>query len=113
MDDQFIKEVIIKYKSFKQKLEEQIKSSEIKLLNNECYLINDFWDNILNRNIDCYEISNSLINFSLPKENPEFINNISFFVEYIKKQRKFTLISKEFMNLINGKLSLIILNLFL
>ena len=85
---------------------EQIKSSEIKLLNNECYLISDFWDNTLNRNIDCYEISNSLINFTLPKENPEFINNISFFVEYIKKQKKAKLISKEFMNLINGKLSL-------
>ena len=106
MDGPFIKELIIKYKSFKQKLLEQIKSSEIKLLNNECYLISDFWDNTLNRNIDCYEISNSLINFTLPKENPEFINNISFFVEYIKKQKKAKLISKEFMNLINGKLSL-------
>jgi len=103
MDEQFIKEVIIKYKSFKQKLEEQIKSSEINLLNNECYLINGFWDSVLNKNIESDELSNSLI---IPKQSPEFINDILIFVQYIKNQRKFSLISKEFMNLINRKLNL-------
>jgi len=81
MDEQFIKEVIIKYKSFKHKLEEQIKSSEINLLNNECYLINDFWDSLLNKNIENDELSNSLI---VPKQSPEFINDILIFVQYIK-----------------------------
>ena len=45
MDEQFINNVINKYKSFRQNLEEQIKSNQIKLQNNECYLIKDNWDN--------------------------------------------------------------------
>ena len=36
MDEQFINEVITKYKSFRQNLEEQIKSNQIELQNNEC-----------------------------------------------------------------------------
>ena len=36
MDEQFINNVINKYKSFRQNLEEQIKSNQIKLQNNDC-----------------------------------------------------------------------------
>jgi hypothetical protein len=38
MDEQFIDDVINKYKSLRQNLEDQIKSNLIKLQNNECYL---------------------------------------------------------------------------
>ena len=36
MDEHFINNVINKYKSFRQNLEEQIKSNQIKLQNNDC-----------------------------------------------------------------------------
>ena len=55
MDEQFINNVINKYKSFRQNLEEQIKSNQIKLQNNDCYLIKDFWDNTLSGVINSYE----------------------------------------------------------
>ena len=113
MDEQFINNVINKYKSFRQNLEEQIKSNQIKLQNNECYLIKDIWDNTLNRAINSYELSkkfsrnnNPSTNFNLPKQNPEFINDISSFIECITKKNKFKLISKELIDLVNRKLNL-------
>ena len=110
MDDQFINKVINKYKSFRQALEEQIKVNKIKLQNNECYLIKDYWDNEINRIITNYETSKkskySNTNFTLPRQNPEFINDISSFVEGINKRNKFKLISKDFFDLVNEKLNL-------
>ena len=47
--------------------------------------------------------------FTLPEQNPEFINDISSFVECINKRNKFKLISKELIDLVNGTLKLIIL----
>ena len=113
MDEQFINKVINKYKSFRQTFEEQIKSNQIKLQNNECYLIKDYWEKEINRIITNYESSKkskytkySSTNFALPKQNPEFINDISSFVECINKWNKFKLISKEFFSLVNEKLNL-------
>ena len=116
MDEQFINNVIYKYKSFRQTLEEQIKSNQIKLQNNDCYLIKDNWDNALSRIINSYEVSKnskhtkytqySSSTFTLPEQNPEFINDISSFVECINKWNKFKLISKELIDLVNEKLNL-------
>ena len=113
MDEQFINKLINKYKSFRETLEEQIKSEQIKSQYNECYLIKDIWDNEINRAISNYELNkkfkknkNSSINFTLPRQNPEFINDISSFVEFINKRNKFKLISKDFFGLVNEKLNL-------
>ncbi len=46
------------------------------------------------------------VKFILPKQNPEFINDISSFVECINKWNKFKLISKEFIDLVNERLNL-------
>ena len=111
MDEQFINEVITKYKSFRQNLEEQIKSNQIELQNNECYLINEYWDNEINRIIKNYELgkkngNNTSSNFALPRQSLKFINNISNFVEYIKKKKKCKLISREFIDFIKEKINL-------
>ena len=113
MEEQFINNVINKYKSFRQNLEEQIKSNQIKLQNNDCYLIKDIWDSEINRAIKNYELSkkfsrnnNPSTNFNLPKQNPEYINDISSFIECINKNNKFKLISKDFIDLVNSELNL-------
>jgi len=46
------------------------------------------------------------VKFILPKQNPEFINDISSFVECINKWNKFKLISKKFIDLVNERLNL-------
>ena len=112
MDKQFINKVINKYKSFRQTLEEQIESNQIKLQNNDCYLIKEYWDKEINRIITIYE-KYSNTNFTLPGQNPEFINDISSFVECINKRNKFRLISKDFFDLVNKKLNLIFLYSYL
>ena len=116
MDEQFINKVINKYRSFRQNLEEQIKSNQIKLVNNDSYLIKDYWDNELIRIINSYELQKktkytkySSSVFTLPEQNPEFINDISSFIECINKRNKFKLISKELVDLVNETLKLIIL----
>jgi len=112
MDEQFINNVINKYKFFRQNLEEQIKNNQIKLQNNDCYLIKDNWDIALSRVINSYELQKKFkrnnANFTLPKQNPEFINDISSFVECIsiRKWNRFKLISKELIDLVNEKLNL-------
>ena len=115
MDEQYINNVINKYKSFRQNLEEQIKSNQIKLQNNECYLIKDNWDITLSSIIHSYEFqkkskyrkySSSTFTFTLPQQNPEFIDDISSFIECINKGNKFKLIIKELIDLVNEKLNL-------
>ena len=113
MDEYPINNVINKYKLFRQNLEEQIKSNQIKLQNNDCYLIKDYWDNALNRVINSYELQKnskhkkySSSAFTLPEQNPEFINDISSFVECINKRNRFKLISKDLIDLVNGALKL-------
>jgi len=113
MDEQFIKKVINKYKSFRQNLEEQTKNNQIKLQNSDCYLIKENWDIALNRSINNFEnpprsryTKNTSSTFTLPPQNPEFINDISSFIECINKRNKFKLISKEFIDLVNGKINL-------
>jgi len=113
MDEQFINKIIDKYKSFRQNLEEQINNNQIDLQNKECYLIKDNWDNALNRSINSYKspqkskyTRNASSTFTLPQQNPEFINDISSFIEYVNKRNKFILISKEFIDLVNEKLNL-------
>ena len=110
MDEQFINKVINKYKSFRQNLEEQINSNQIRFKNNDCYLIKDYWDNEISRVINSYELCKKFernnVKFIFPKQNPEFINDISSFFECINKWNKFKLISKEFIDLVNEKLNL-------
>ena len=113
MDEQFINKVINKFKSFRQAFEEQIKENQIKLQKNESYLIKDYWDKEINRIIINYEPSKkpkytkySSTIFTLPKQNPEFINDISSFVECMNKRNKFKLISNEFNDFVNEKLNL-------
>ena len=96
MDEHFINKVINKYKSFRQNLEEQTKSYQIKLQNSDCYLIKESWDIVLNRAISNYGnpprsryTKNTSSTFSLPQQNPEFINDISSFIECINKRNKF------------------------
>ncbi len=55
MDEKFINEIINKYKSFRQHLEDLIKSDNIAIHDIDCYLINDSWDNELNQKIKSYE----------------------------------------------------------
>ena len=112
MDEQFINKVINKYNSFRKKLEEQIKSIQFKVSNNDCYLIIDSWDNELTRIIKNYE-SNKINNknrpsstFYLPRKNLEFVNSISSIFEYINKNNKFRLISKDFIELLKEELNL-------
>jgi len=110
MDEKFINFIIDKYKSFRQSIEVNIKSKKIRLQNNDCYLITDSWDIEFNKIIKSYESNKKLkksnIPFTLPNKNPEFINNISFFIEFIKKQQKFKLYSKDFIDIIKEKFSL-------
>ena len=113
MNEQAVNNLINKYKFFRQNLEEQIKSNQIKLQNNDCYLIKDNWDIALSRVINSYELQKksnykkySSSTFTLPDQNPEFINGISSLVEFINKRNKFKLISKELIDLVNKKLNL-------
>ena len=89
------------YELFKKLLENRITQNCLYLYNNECYLINNSWVQELSNNIKSYgniKNSYSLENF-LPKNPPEFLNNIDSAIDYLKTD-KFKLISKELINLI-------------
>ena len=111
MDEKSINKIINKYKNFRLRLEEHIKSKVIKIKNNDdCYLINDSWDNILNDFIRSSDSSKKYKKYNLPfvlqGKNPEFINDISIFIDYIKKKKNFKLISKEIIDLIDKNFDL-------
>ena len=81
-----------KYDSFRKELEEKISKKEISIYNKECYLIKKSWfdefiigfNNYNEKNINSIR-EHSKINssFSLPKNNPEILNDTSSLIEFL------------------------------
>ena len=98
-----------KYNYFKKELEHNILLKEILLYNKECYLIKKSWldefieevnhyDENGNNSKSEYSKINSVI--SLPKNNPEIINNISSVIELLNNGCEFKLVNKELIEFI-------------
>ena len=108
------------YNSFKGKLEKKIRSKKITLQNNECYLIENIWENEFSNKITQIEeflksnnnkkLDKKIYNF-YPEKNPIFYDNISSVINGIKKNKKFRLMSKKLIQNIYDKNNLIDINL--
>ena len=96
-----------KYEQFNKMLKNRIPQNSLYLYNNECYLINNSWDQEFSNNITNYRNiknsydskNNNLENF-LPKNPPKFLDDIDSVIDYLKTNKIFKLISKELINLI-------------
>ena len=78
-----------KYKYFKNELDNKIKDNNISIYNNtQCYAINESWINEFNRSS------------TLPRKNPEFLNDISSLINCLKGRKNFSLTNIELMNFI-------------
>ena len=107
------------YNSFKGKLEKKIRSKKITLQNNECYLIENIWENEFSKKITQIEeflksnnnkkLDKKIYNF-YPEKNPIFYDNISSVINGIKKNKKFRLMSKKLIQNIYDKNNLIDIN---
>ena len=93
------------YDSFRNELKNKIINRNISINNNQCYLINDNWVdeyikafNNINKPREKYK-RNSKLNFF----KPDVLNDFSSIINYLKNEKKFKLINKEFMEFIFNK----------
>jgi hypothetical protein len=105
MDEQIIKE----YDSFETSLNKKIKSKVVILANNYYYLIKENWHNKINGLINCIK-NNQLdkskddnILLEMKKEEPEFIDDISFILDCLLNKIKIKFISIKLFKLIYDK----------
>ena len=102
MENKDFNKIMNEYFSFKERLINKIKNKTISLNNEDCYLINESWNNKYEYCYKAYnkiEEQNKNFQFNIPfDENPEFINNFNTITYYIKNDKKFKLISKNIID---------------
>ena len=97
MNEKYFNDLINEYSRFKENLEYQIKYPSVSTGEDDCYIIDESWDASLNFCFQKYVNSRTI---SLPRKTPSFINDIPTLIDYIKKKKKFKLISKYLIFLI-------------
>ena len=116
-DEKFIN----KFKTFRTTFESRIKRNNITYYDNDCYLIDKKWYNVLENNIDKYEIKNSeikkginsninIIKRLLQQQSPVFINDLNKAIEHLKYNNNLQIINTKIMEQIIKQKILIILN---
>ena len=108
MTEQEIDDIKEKYESFENELKDKMKDKQICKFNKECYLINECWINDFNNSYELYQNSKkhksrynkTNTSFSLPKKNPEFLNDIASIIDYVKNGNKFIPVNKELMEFV-------------
>ena len=86
------------YSRFRSTFKIQINNSSISSGKDDCYIIDEYWNVNL---INCFQQYNKSRSIILPGKNPNFINDIPTLIDCIKKKKKFKLISKDLIFLIN------------
>ena len=103
-DEKFINE----FKTFRTTFESRIKKNKITYYDNDCYLIDKKWYNVLENNIDNYEINNNeikkginsninIIKRLLPQQSPVFINDMNKVIEHLKYNNNLQIINTKIM----------------
>ena len=103
------------FKKFRDTLETRIKKNNTTYYDNDCYLIDNVWYKLLEKNVKNSEknilIKNGIYNsknifnykVSFPQKFPVFINDINLTIDYLKSNNKPQLISRKLMNKIYKK----------
>ena len=112
------------YDTFRNQLENNINNKKnISINNNPCYLINNNWiDEYIKKYNDIIKANNQYINnnkrnstnselISLQNKKPDFLNDFSSIINYLKEGKKFKLVNVEFLKFIFNENELINLNL--
>ena len=103
MEEEEYNSIIDEYYNFRTNFSDNINDSSISLNNEDCYLIEEIWidnfkerhneyknlkkANALSEDFDYYDL--------LPEIDPNFINNFSTILKYIKNNKKIKCISKK------------------
>ena len=101
------------YDSFRNELEKNINNkNNISINNNPCYLINNDWiDEYIKKYNNIIKVNYQYINnnkrnytnsevISLQNKKPDFLNDFSSVINYLKEGKKFKLINEEFLKFI-------------
>ena len=101
MEEENFKKVMNEFYSFKQRLINKIKGDYSPSNEEECYIINETWNNKLEKCFNQYESFNDKIssnyllqNNPLINEGPEIIPNFTKIIFYINNNNKFEIFSK-------------------
>ena len=108
MAEQDIIKIKENYDLFKRDLKNKLSNKEITINNDECYLIKDSWINAFIRSYNSqqsttkykskYTNRNTL--FSLPAKSPEFLNDITSIIDFLKNNINFILVNKELLEFV-------------
>ena len=91
MNDTKFKELKEEYSRFRENLETEINNSKISIGEDDCYIIDEYWNNQL---VNCFQKYDNSGTISLPKTNPDFINDNLTLINSIKNKIKLKLINK-------------------
>ena len=80
------------YSQFRENLNKEINNFRILIGIDDCYIIDEYWNNQL---VNCFKKYNISKNISLPKTFPDFINDNTTLINCIKNKIKFKLIKKD------------------
>jgi len=95
MDEQKLKSSKQIYDSFRNELENKIKDNYISINNPKCYLINDSWINEYINTINKTNVGNKENNsiskyrkrLSLSFAKPDFLNDLTSIINYLKEEK--------------------------
>ena len=115
MDEETFISLSSEYYIFRKQLVKNLKTPKITIEPKDCYLIEESWINDIINSFNKYDNLkkqkrvNHNFNFInwLPENDPEFINDIPSILNCIKNNKKFKLVSKNFMEYIYDKKDLI------
>ena len=110
MDEETFEKIMNERKRFRSDLKNKLKKKSFSICEEDCYLIEESWDKILNDKIVEYfneeneDYENNEI--FIPEQSPKFINNFESIINFIKKKKKLKLVSRKLIDLIYEKESL-------
>ena len=109
MNEKTFIEIMNENNSYNNKLD-KILSESNSIINEICYIIDENWYKELSQNFDRYKNTKNISNgiefnklINIPKRTPNFINNFSEFIENLKNNIEFKLVSKKLMEIIYEK----------
>ena len=119
MDNNFNR-IIVEYSSFREKLKTIINSSNSLIFNENCYLVDEKWENKLIFIINEFNKATSveseikIIKYfkNFINEETDFINDFSNIIFYLENNRNFSLVSQKLMEIIFKEMFLINFNYF-
>ena len=109
MNEKTFIEIMNENNSYNIKLD-KILSESNSIINEICYIIDENWYKELSQNFNRYKNTKNILNgieffklINIPKRTPNFINNFSEFIENLKNNIEFKLVSKKLMEIIYEK----------